>query len=429
MTLERYVVDKKEEIRALKVEHRELHVPDTKRFILAVLGPRRAGKTYFLYDNILNKKSLRDDDFIFVNFEDVALHGATSKDILKAVNLHAEIYGKEPEFLFFDEVQVVEGWDSAIFTLFEKKKYSIFLSGSSSKLLSKEIASKLRGRSLKFALLPFSFREFLKVKGIDAIEKPISTKKENMVKNALRRYIQRGGFPDVVFEPKIAGSFFRDYVDVVLFRDVVERHGIKNLFVIRFLINAVLSSVSKEFSVHRAFKALKSQGVKVSKKTLYSYSLLLEDVFFCFFLKRFADSMRSSELSVPKVYLCDTGMAKTLSGSKDSIGRLMENTVFLELFRQSNQNPLAELFYWKDSLGNEVDFVVRERNRVKQLLQVSFFSERRELKQRETKALLKASKELKCNNLLVVTWDYESKEKINGKTITFTPLWKWLLEN
>jgi predicted AAA+ superfamily ATPase len=425
-SLLRYLVDKKEQIRSLKVLPRSLEIQKTKQFVIPIIGPRRAGKSFFLYDLILNKFKIKDEDFIYLNIEDPEMIGASIKDILEAVSVHEEFNGKIPEYIFLDEVQNIDNWEKAVRGLYETKKHYLFISGSSSKLLSKEIATSLRGRTLTYYILPLSFREFLDFNDFNIKPLP-STSDENQIKNNLRKYMEFGGFPDIVFDDQIADRFFKEYLDLVLFRDIIERYNIKNIFIIKFLIKSMLASFSKQSSVNSTFNTLKSQGIKVSKKTLYNYTSYLEDSFFAFFLKKFSYSVKDTEASVPKVFINDTGLITSLiSGFSENFGRLMENNVFLELKRAQNKNPAMEIYYYKN--GIEVDFLIKEKLEIKQLVQVCYDIEDPDTKEREIKALLKASMELKCTDLLMITWDREEEERIGDKNVIYLPLWKWLLK-
>lgn len=422
----RYLLDKKEQIRRLEVCPRELSVTQTKRFVTSIIGPRRAGKSFYLYDLILNKLKLTDNDFIYLNFEDPELTEAFFKDILSAINVHEEFYGKLPQYVFLDEIQSMPNWQRAVRGLYEQRMYSIFLSGSSSKLLSKEIATALRGRTLSYLILPLSFKEYLKFKNFE-LKAVYTTSEENKIKNALREYLKFGGFPDIVFERQFASKFFREYLDLVIFRDVIERHKIKNIFVVKFLVKALANTFSKEFSIHNMFNTLKSQGIKISKKTLYNYITYLEDSFFAFFVRKFSYSAKDVELSIPKVYINDTGLINSITlNFSENFGQLIENVVFLELKRFQNVNPLLEIYYYKTA-SEEVDFVIKEGTKITKLIQVCYDIEDAKSKERELKALIKASKALNCKNLLVITWDYEGIEKFKSKMIKFIPLWKWLL--
>ncbi|HDD71486.1 MAG TPA: ATP-binding protein, partial [Candidatus Aenigmarchaeota archaeon] len=328
------------------------------------------------------------------------------------------------EYLFFDEIQNLERWESFVYSLFEKKRYFIFITGSSSKLLSEEIATQLRGRSLTILVLPFSFKEFLQVKGLHVKTKILLSYEESKIKNLLRLYLKEGGFPDIVLTSINREEYFRDYINLVVFRDIVERYKIRDIGLIKMFVRFAISSFSKEFSIHKIYRTFKSMNVKVSKKTLYRYADMLEDAQFCFFLRKFSFSERESLLSIPKVFLNDPGIANYGRTTKfdEEIGKLMENAVFLELKRKK-----LETFYWRDYQGNEVDFVVKEGLKVKQLIQVTYANDRDEIREREIKDLMKSSELLKCKDLLCITWDYEGEEKIKGKKVKFVPLWKWLM--
>jgi hypothetical protein len=420
--MERYFVDKKEDIRKQEVVERLVKEKASKEFINAIIGPRRAGKTFFLF-GIIKRSKLEDEDFLFIDFEDDKIKELVRSKIVKCIQKHVEIYGKEPTHLFFDEIQNLDRWQSFIYSLAEKKRYFIFITGSSSKLLSREIATQLRGRGLNIIVFPFSFKEFLRIKKFKE-KKIYSSIEESKIKNYLREYLRAGGFPQVVLKKLDKKTFFREYLNVVLYKDLVERYKIENLELARFLLYSAIQSFAKEFSINKLYKQLKEK-VEVSNKTLYQYSSYLEEVFFSFFLRKFSFSNKKSLLSVPKIYVNDPGLANF--GFSQNIGRLMENLVFLEL-KKLELNNINEIYYWKDYQGKEVDFIVKEGVKVKQLIQVTYASDRDEIEQREIKALLKASRELKCRNLLLITWDYESEEKIKGKGIKFLPLWKWLLE-
>ncbi|RLJ04054.1 MAG: AAA family ATPase [Candidatus Aenigmatarchaeota archaeon] len=396
---------------------RELKVPLTSDFIISIIGPRRAGKTYFLFSLIQKLKSS-----IYLNFEDSRLSEASYKEIREIVRIFIEMYGKIPNYLFFDEIQNIENWEKTVREFYDLKKYRIFLTGSSSKLLSKEIATHLRGRSLSFALLPFSFKEFLNFTKTD-VKKSLSKDDEAKIKNLLRKYMEFGGFPDVVKnEEKL--KILKEYSDLVLFRDFVERHKIRNLDFARMLHTFMIQNFSKEVSIRGLFDKLKI-NIKVGKDTVYEYVTKLEDTMFFFFLRTFSRKAHLREAWPKKIYLCDTGLTKTVRYSQD-YGKLMENIVFLEILRQKNINPLLDMFYLK--LPNtEVDFVIKEGTNIKRLLQVTYASGRDEMDRREVAGLIKAGKELGCKDLAVITWDYESEEKIERKTIHFVPLWKWLL--
>ena len=402
-----------ERLRVKGIE-RELKVPVDSEFIISIIGPRRAGKTYYL---LSLRSSLKN--VAYLNFEDTRLCDSTYKDIREILRVYMELYGRAPDYLMLDEVQNVDKWELAVRELYDVKNYRISVTGSSSKLLSREIATQLRGRTLSFMLFPFSFREFLKMKNFRA--ENLTRDDESLLRNMLREYLEYGGFPDVVkSEYKI--NILGEYSDLILFRDFIERHKIRNIEVARALHTYVMQSFGRELSIMNLYNRLKSSKIPVSKDSVYSYISKLEDTMFFFFLRKYSEKIHLRESWPKKIYLCDTGLSRVVKHGEDT-GRLMENAVFVELMRRKNTEPLGELYYFKYS-GGEVDFVVKEGTQVKELIQVTYASGKDEIEKRELKALEKASQELGCKNKTVITWDYEEEGEIK-----FVPLWKWLLYN
>lgn len=409
-----YLIDKKKDIKLLEVKRRSIRLNPTKDFILSIIGPRRAGKTYLLY-HFIKSNNLEDEDYLFVNFEEI--DGSLSDFIDK----HQEIYGKYPIFLFLDEIQNLKNWEREVYRTYERKRFCIFLTGSSSKFLSKEIATQLRGRSLTIKVFPFSFKEILEVHNLT--KRFLSSEEIGKIKNLLRIHIKRGCFPDVVLKKVEASRFISELIDLVIYRDIMERYGIKNRVGLEFFIKSAIASNSNLFSINKTYNVAKSLGMKISKNTLYSFQRFLEDVGMFFFLKKYSRSLRKIELSLPKCYVVDNGLY-TFTTYKHDVGVLMESFVFQELVK-AGYEPNRDIFY----LGNnEVDFVLVERGMVKQLIQVTFASEKDELKRREITSLVKVSKKLNCEKLLLITWDYEDRLEIGGKIVNCLPLWKWILK-
>jgi len=419
MELKAYMLTKKESIRDLRVEDRITDVKENKNFISSVIGPRRAGKTYFIY-NLIRKRKIDDEEFIFINFEEPV----EVKGLDEAIAGHYEIYGKEPSYVFLDEVQSFSNWEKHVYSLYERKRYYIFITGSSSKLLSREISTQLRGRAIPLYIFPFSFAEVLKINGLE-LKKYYSSYELAKIRRMLSSCLRRGFFPDVVLGNIDPFEFFKEYLDLVIYKDVVERFGIRNRYALELFLRSCISSDASLFSVHKVFNSLKSQGVKISKKTLYAFQKIVEDVNFGFFLKKFEWSKRKVELSMPKFYLVDNAIYTYVE--REDLGRLLENVVFLELVKNGFV-PNEDLFYWRNAQGNEVDFVVKEGSCIKKLIQVTYASGRDEVSKEETNPLIKASKELKCNDLLIITWNYGDELKLENRKIRLTPLWKWLTE-
>jgi len=399
---------------------REVKPSFVKGRTTAIIGPRRSGKTYLLYSLIGEDR----EKYVYLNFENPLLFGITGKDFPKILDAYFDLYpenvGEDIAFLL-DEVQNVSDWEIGVRYLTDEG-FKVAVTGSSSKLLSKEIATQLRGRSITYTILPLSFREFLRFKGLQIGRRNLYGRKVHTVKKLLQEYLRFGGFPEVVLlKDKV--RILEEYLSVMITKDVIERHGIRNVALMESTIRLLLSSYAKYTSYSSIHGFLKSE-FGTSKTTVLEYLKALEDSFFIFFLPKYARSKKESQRAPKKVYLVDTGFS--LFSRKDA-ARDMENAVFLELMRRKHYlNPLLEVYYYGGSGKKEVDFVIVESGRVTELIQVTLNLE--DAKEREISALIHASKTLNCRNLTVVTLDEEDVLESEGRKIKVVPLWKLLLE-
>jgi len=408
---------------------RELKISETKK-IKSIIGPRRAGKTYLMYQKIkeLISSGVKKENILYINFEDPRLIDIDFKEIREIIKLQWQLYpsSTEGEFhVFIDEPQNIKNWELAIRALHDED-FDVYLSGSSSKLLSKEISTSLRGRTLSYTLLPFSFSEFLRMKNLEFDIARLGSKEKSKLLGYLDEYLEFGGFPEVIQEEnkETKIKIINEYFNLIVYRDVVERYKIKNTQLIKWLIKSLTASFSREFSVHKSYLTLKSKGMKASKNTLYTYLSMLEDSVFVFFVPKFEYSIRKGGFSINKSYLCDIGFVKLTEITED-VGHKLENAVFLDLRRK--KQALTDIFYWKNQQQEEVDFIIKRGAKVEQLIQVCSDITDIDVKKREIRALLKASKELDCNNLLIITIDHESVEEHDGKKIRFEPIWMQLM--
>ncbi len=419
-----YLIKKTEEIRNLKFFEREIEIDFIPGKAISIIGPRRSGKSFLL--KILGKKFFRRQ--FYVDFENIEVKKVEAAEVFELIALYTEIFGEEPDILLLDEIENLKDWSSLVRSLLDRG-FKILISGSSSKLSSKEIATQLRGRTISYILLPLSFREFLNLKGF-AIKKYLSLEEEAKAKRLLREYLLEGSYPEVLLaeNEERKRRILSDYYTTILYRDFVERFELKSLEVAKFIFDFFLQNYSCLFSVKKVANFLASQGVKFGKSTIYSYVEKLPETLSIFFVEKFGSSIYERMAWPKKSYVCDLGLSNVVKFSED-FGRRMENTVFLEFQRKINKNPLLNVFFFRNKKQNEVDFVVKENLMVKQLVQVSYASSKDEIERREIKSLIKAGEELNCKNLLIITWDYEDELKINEKTIKCMPLWKWLLVN
>ncbi|MBM3233749.1 ATP-binding protein [Candidatus Pacearchaeota archaeon] len=379
--------------------------------IKVIIGPRRAGKSFFAL-HFLNKKG----NFGYVNFDDEKLVGVKDYDIIvEAMNT---VY-KNPEFVLFDEIQNLPKWELFLNRL-HRRNLNLIVTGSNSKLLSKELATHLTGRYFLITIFPFSFKEYLE------IEKKELT--SHQIKEKLYNYIIYGGYP----EPLIRKMDYKDYLTIlfnsIVYKDIVKRYKIRFPQRIENLAFYLMSNIANEYSYNNLSKMTKINSVHTTKK----YFGYLEEAFIFFSLSKFSYKVKEQITSNKKIYCIDNGFihANAFKSSPD-FGRLYENAVAIELKRRELDNDIR-IYYWKNPQQEEVDFVIKQGLKVKQLIQVCFNVNDLKTKDREIRALIKAGKELKCNNLLIITEDIEKEEKAewfgDKATIRFIPLWKWLLE-
>jgi predicted AAA+ superfamily ATPase len=393
--------------------------------IISVYGVRRSGKSFilrqiakFLSENFGPKNNL------YINFEDVRLE-KNLETLLKCYEAYLEIIRPTSKpFLILDEIQEVDGWERFVRSLQEKNEAKIIVSGSSSKLMSEDLASLLSGRDIPVEIFPLNFNEFLSFNkiSIKSFEEVLINK--SLLIKSLREYIEFGGFPEFVIEKNesMKKEILKRYFDTILVKDVKNRFRLRESDYIEKLSIFYLTNVASHISFNRLSKVL-----KIPTKTVERFSKFISVSRMIFFLEKFSFGAKERIVSPLKVYSIDTGISNAI-GFKfmENFGKVMENLVAIELQRKFKK-PVFEVFYFKDYQQHEVDFVIKEGLKVNQLIQVTYASSKDEIEKREIRALLKASELLNCKNLLIITWDYEDEIKVNNKTIKCLPLWKWLL--
>jgi predicted AAA+ superfamily ATPase len=378
--------------------------------ILAVTGIRRCGKSIFSYLLAKNKS------FGYINFDDERLSGLKSQDLNKVLQSFYELYG-DIEYIILDEIQNVAKWELFVNRLRRTKK--VIITGSNSKLLSGELSTHLTGRYIDIVLYPFSFGEFLDLKEIK-IKKDYTTKEKAAILCLLEEYLALGGFPETnKFGKAILPRIYND----IITKDILLRYKIKKTENIKELAKYMITNFCQEASYRKLAPILNVKRVS----TISNWASYLEDSFLIHKLERFSFKLKQQIIAPKKFYCIDNGIVSAVAFSfSENKGYFMENAAAIKLQRDKLRGNL-EIYYWKDHQQNEVDFVVKKGKRVSQLIQVSYIQKETEIKDRQIKPLLKASEELSCNNLFVITWDYQKQSKHKGKKIKFTPLWKWLL--
>lgn len=411
---------------------RDLPLLDFPGKAAVVVGMRRSGKTWRLFQEIgrLRETGVDASDILYLSFEDERLFALEAEHlhwITDAFRRRRPDRGGVRAHLFLDEIHNVPGWERWIRRLLDQENVRIVLTGSSAKLLSREIATSLRGRSLTAELLPFSLAEAVRHRGqeVPTTWPPPAAERDRLASH-LRRYLHEGGFPEVQEQPRILRhQILQDYVDVVLLRDVAERHGVENLEALRYLQRALLSRPSNRFSIHKLYNDLRSQGVRVSKDTLHEHLGHLEDAFLVFTTEIFARSLRVRRSNPRKVYPVDPGLAASSSfAASGDEGHLLETTVYLELRRRGFESS-----WYRTAAGNEVDLLARDVEGNRALVQVAAELSRPETRRRELRALEEAMGETGLDRGTVVTLDDEETVQTAVGVVRIVPAWRWLLED
>jgi hypothetical protein len=407
-----------------EVRERKLKIPLDSKKIISVIGPRRCGKTYYLYQ-LINQLVARGhgDKIIYINFEDerLDLTSAQLHLIMEAYyELHPDNYGKAL-YLFFDEIQEIDGWEKFVRRMYDTVTKNVFLTGSSAKMLGKEIAAGLRGRHITFYLFPLSFEEYCRFQNLDVAD-VYSTQARAVLVAQFEKYIRWGGYPETVFmDTELVQKTLQSYFDVMLFRDIIERYNISNVPVLKQFLKKVLNNVSQPLSVNKFYNELKSQGFHIGKDLVYEYLDHAVDCFLLFLLEPYEPSEVKQQTKSKKVYALDTGLvnAVTYRYSEDK-GRLLENIVGLQLFREEPATHFLKNKY-------ECDFIVSENSSVTYAIQVSLNLKNEATRQREIRGLLHAVERFSVPEGRIITLDEEEEIAINGKKIMVQPCWKWLL--
>ncbi|MDO8537586.1 MAG: ATP-binding protein [archaeon] len=403
---------------------RRLKLPETSKTI-SLIGPRRSGKTFYFYQLIreLEKKLVPKNKIVYINFEDDRILPLKINDLNDLIEAYFELYPENKArqiYFFFDEIQNIPQWEAFIRRIIDQEKAKIFITGSSSKLLSKEIATALRGRTITFQLLPLSFKEFLEFKAIKLEKNFEYSPQRFVIKKLFEEYLLFGGFPEVAIEePELKQKILKEYFELILQKDIIDRFSIRNTFLLKNLVKYLITNLASIFSINSYHKIASKQS-PAAKDTIMEYISYLEDANLIHLIPIFDYSLKKQQANPKKAFCIDNGLrnAVAFTFSKDE-GKLAENLAFIEFKRKEK-----ETFYWKNK--NEVDFIIKNKNNSLEAINVSYTNE---INEREINGLIEFSKTFKkTKKLTIITKDIEKTEKLSGKTIHFIPLWKWLLK-
>jgi len=377
---------------------RDVRLPGVRGKAVAVIGMRRTGKTTFLWQVLADrlKQGVDREGLLYFNFEDERLAGLAAADLHLVVEeyyrLHPEWRDRRRAVFFLDEIQAVPGWETFARRLLDTEQIELFVSGSSARLLSREVATSMRGRAMEALVHPFSFREYLRHAGREpgrAYERLPKAARSALDKD-LREYLAGGGFPEahgVALRDRF--ELLRGYVDTALIRDVIERHAVSHPVALRWMVRHLLGNAGGYFSVSKFLRDLKSQGVPVAKDTLHAYLAHLEDAFLIRTVSIASGSERRRMVNPRKIYPIDSGLIPVFDRSgRANLGHALETAILLELERRG-----AEISYVRTEDGLEIDFLAHYGDGRQALIQVCADLDDPSTRDRETRALMEAASE------------------------------------
>jgi len=405
------------------VKERTLEIPMNIHKIITITGARRSGKTYYLYSIIERlRKTIKRELLVYINFDDDRLFPLEIKSLNDFIEAYYELYPdnrNEKVHFFLDEIQNISNWELFVRRIYDKENCDVYLTGSSSKLLSREIATSLRGRTIVFELFPLSFNEFLNWKSIKNVE--YSIKSQSKVIHAFEHYTSSSALPELFnISGDTINKVLHEYINMVVYKDLIERYQISNHFLIKYLVKFLLNNTGNLLSINKVYNDFKSLGIKVAKQSLYQYIDYLEDAYIFYSVPLFTNNIREKNRNPQKIYCIDNGLKELVSITKD-MGRLYENLVFLQLRRK-----YKELFYFKQK--QEVDFCFNNDRKEIELINVSFSLGDYKTKQREIEGLSEAMTALNITSGTLINDHLEESLSLGNKSINIIPLWKWLVQ-
>ena len=377
--------------------------------IKLITGPRRAGKSVYALQILSGK------NYSYLNFDDTQLLGAFNEDaVMQAL---AEVYPGY-DYLLLDEVQNLDSWDAWVSKLY-RRGVNLVITGSNANLLSSEMSTLLTGRYVEIQILPFSMKETLEYKEAP-IDAELPDEKAKLFIE-MDDYLKKGGYPEIVKNRDIEQAYLSALFDSIILKDVAQRHKIRKITELYDLADYLISNYSNPLSYNEIADELSLGSVTTVKK----FCGYLAEPYLFFYLPRYNNKLKEMKKAPRKVYVIDNGFIYTRSFELSSNnGRQLENMVFIELLRRGYDLEKS-LFYYRTSNDKEVDFVTRDGRKVTSLIQVSYEISKAKTREREMDALVKASEELKCENLWLITWDQEDSVEYKGKHIRIVSLVEW----
>lgn len=413
------IIEKQVAIPSYELTHRKIKFGDKANYVL--VGLRRAGKSYLLYQDIqtqINEGNATVENILYINFEDERLSYMKAEELGTILDSYMELYPGLQPLIYLDEIQNIDGWEKFARRLADSK-YRVMITGSNAKMLSSEIATTLGGRYIPKEVFPFSFREYLEYKGIELDRNWIYDQGAcSQISNTFDHYFTNGGLAES-FNLEDKREYLNSLCQKILLGDIVERNKVRNARAFRLLTRKLADSVMQPSSLSRLKHIIDSSGDSISLPILKDYLEYLEESYLFFSISNMSSSI-SEQSTIRKRYIVDNGLLNLFLFSGET--KLLENIVACKLIRKYRNTPEeTQVYYYNKNV--EIDFCIPS---AKMAIQVSYSLGDDATYRRETGALEKFLNVYPDFTAIVITRDNEQTIDINGHHINVMPIWKWL---
>lgn len=413
----------------LSLHERSLQLPLNKQRIVTVTGVRRCGKSSLLHLTInrLLASGVDKEQILYIGFDDERLANMDVSDFDEILQAYRLMYPDRPlssVYMFFDEIQIVKGWELFVLRVYKSYCKNVYVTGSTAQMLSGEMSSALRGWPDEYTEYPLSFKEFIAFKGVKANR--YTEEGAALMANMFKSYLLTGGFPQAVLANVETErvKLLQAYFNTMLFRDMIEHYNISaSPSVVRYFLKRVFNNITKPSSVNNIYNDLKSQGLKLSKDSLYQWLDYACNIFLLHKVPKYSKSIIKQSTSLSKYYVVDFALAKSvLLPQSEEKGKALENAVYMHLARHLNENE--QIYYFNE--GAECDFVIANDEGVKELIQVCW-----ELDEfntpRECGGLCAASAATGCKKASIITCNQAQSIHYGDLQINVAAAWDFML--
>lgn len=414
--LKTVLLDAIENVQRIDFVHRNVHFEAQMPYIF--VGVRRCGKSFLLYQRMfeLVSKGHKWDEFLYINFEDERLIGFDSSDFNALLGAHYSLYQNSP-ILFLDEIQNIDGWEKFARRMADEKRI-VYITGSNAKMLSHEMVSSLGGRYLVELVYTYSFKEFLTANQVNPDEKLLlSTTGKGQIINLFEDYFYFGGFPELT-HITLKRNYLNSIYNKIYLGDIIVRYGVTNHKALEVLMKKLAETVRNPISFSKLTNIVKSVGISVGTSTVIQYLQYAEESQLIFSVENFASKL-TQRTTTPKYYFIDNGILNLFLINSESA--LLENLVAIALVKKYGRDQA--IYYYEKSI--EVDFYIPSESLA---IQVCYSLKDPITHEREVNALHKLSSHIRCDKLMIITYDEEGVIREKGLEIELVPIWKWLLD-